>query len=45
MVLEGDEGYRCWEALSEFENIKVVPPLAFLFPAGSNFFIIKRFWL
>jgi hypothetical protein len=22
MVLEGDEGYRCWEALSEFENIK-----------------------
>ncbi len=24
MVLEGDEGYRCWEALSEFENIKVV---------------------
>ncbi|CAM6049008.1 unnamed protein product [Sphagnum compactum] len=24
IVLEGDEGYRCWEALSEFENIKVV---------------------
>jgi hypothetical protein len=23
-VLEGDEGSRCWEALSEFENIKVV---------------------
>lgn len=35
--LEGDEAYRCWEALFEFENIKVFSCCPESFPCAENF--------